>query len=268
MERTQIINKWVFDRQTPDCNEGVGIEISYLECAYGTRCYVIDTINGNINAIHNNRIEPTDFFGCFSPFNLKELEFDVCRIRHHHNGENDSRVDEDRRQVPQEEAPAPPQSAQQWTLRPFLELRDMTHDGQVFSMEQCSNLYFYHIEVINDLIESFQMYSMQILNQPETAAEIRSRQSEQAKYYENIIENIGIVLQLDQVAHLHKGLPQVPSPRYVPSQVELENDNIKLTLWTACCNTDIADKEMQTIHMEFVKERDSNLNHTDSHSRV
>ena len=40
MERTpkisQIINKWVFDRQTPDGNEGVKIEIPYLECAYST----------------------------------------------------------------------------------------------------------------------------------------------------------------------------------------------------------------------------------------
>ena len=70
---SQIINKWVFDRQTPDGNDGVEIKIPYLECAYSIRYYVIDTINGNINGIHNNRIEPTDFFGCFSPFNLREL---------------------------------------------------------------------------------------------------------------------------------------------------------------------------------------------------
>ena len=35
----------------------------------------------------------------------------------------------------------------------------MTHDGQVFSMEQHTNLYFHHVEVINDLVESFQMYA-------------------------------------------------------------------------------------------------------------
>ena len=97
---SQIINKWVFDSQTHDGNEGVGMEIPYLECAYGTRYYVIDTINGNINAIHNNKIEPTDFFGHFSPFNLRELEFNVCRIVDHHNSEDDSRLDEERRQVP------------------------------------------------------------------------------------------------------------------------------------------------------------------------
>ena len=168
---SQIINKWVFDRKTPDGYEGVGIKIPYLEHAYSTRYYVIDTANGNINAIYNNKIEPTDFFGCFSPFNPRELEFNVCRIAHHHNSEDDSRLNEKRRQVPQEEAPAPPQSAQLRPLRSFHELRDMTHEGQVFS-----------IEVINDLIESFQMYSMQILNQPESAAEIRSRQSEQTAF--------------------------------------------------------------------------------------
>ena len=93
----------------------------------------------------------------------------------------------------------------------------MTHKGQVFSMKQCTNLYFHCIEGINDLIDSFQMYSMQILNQPESAAEIRSIQSEQAAYYENLIKNIDIVLKLDQVAHIHEGLTQVSSPRYVPS---------------------------------------------------
>ena len=62
---SQIINKWVFDRQTPGGNEGVGIKIPYLECAYSTRYYVFDTVNGNINAIHNNKIEPTDFFDQF-----------------------------------------------------------------------------------------------------------------------------------------------------------------------------------------------------------
>ena len=41
-----------------------------------------------------NIIEPTDFFGRFGPFNLKELEFNVCRIADHHNGEEDSKLDD------------------------------------------------------------------------------------------------------------------------------------------------------------------------------
>ena len=37
---SQVINKWIFGRQTPDGNEGVGVEIPYLEHAYGTKYYV------------------------------------------------------------------------------------------------------------------------------------------------------------------------------------------------------------------------------------
>ena len=87
---SQIVNKWIFGRQTPDGKEGVGVEISYLECVYGTRHYVVDKTTGNISAIHDDIIKPTDFFGHFSPFNLKELEFDVCRVADCHNGEDNS----------------------------------------------------------------------------------------------------------------------------------------------------------------------------------
>ena len=112
---SQIINKWVFGRQTPDGNEGVGVEIPYLEHAYSTKYYMVDKINGNIGAIHDNSIEPTDFFGHFSPFNLKELEFNVCRIADHHNGEDDSRLDNKRRQMAQN-IPGPQQLSQLGTL--------------------------------------------------------------------------------------------------------------------------------------------------------
>ena len=50
-----------------------GEEITYLEHAYSTKYYVIDQTNGNICAVHDNSIEPTDFIGHFSLFNLKEL---------------------------------------------------------------------------------------------------------------------------------------------------------------------------------------------------
>ena len=103
---SQIVNKWTFSRQTPDDNEGVGVEISYLEYAYGTKHYIVDKITGNISAIHKDIIKSADFFACFSPFNLKELEFDVCRIADCHNGEDDSRLDDNRRQTTPN-APAP-----------------------------------------------------------------------------------------------------------------------------------------------------------------
>ena len=144
----------------------------------------------------------------------------------------------------------------------------MVHNGQVFNMEQCTNLYFLHIEVINNLVESFQMYSSHIISHPQSAAEYRSKQMEQASYYEKIIRNIDIVLQIDQVAHIHEGLPPVPSLRYVPTWNELENENIRFILQSACGDADVTDKEMQIIHREFINERDSRNSYPDSHSRL
>ena len=106
----------------------------------------------------------------------------------------------------------------------------MVHDGQVFSMDPCTDLYFLYVEVINDLVESFQMYSIHKNNHPESAAEYRAKQAEQASYYEKIIRNIDIILQMDQVDCIHDGLPQVPSPRYIPIQDKLENDNTRFIL--------------------------------------
>ena len=99
----------------PDGNEGVGVKIPYLEHAYSTKYYVVNKINGNIGAIHDNSIEPTDFMGCFSPFNRMELEFDVYRAADHHNNEDDSRLDDKRRQMT-DNIPASQQPSQPRTL--------------------------------------------------------------------------------------------------------------------------------------------------------
>ena len=39
---SQIVNTWTFDRLTPNSNEGVGVQMDYLECAYETKYYVIN----------------------------------------------------------------------------------------------------------------------------------------------------------------------------------------------------------------------------------
>ena len=71
---SQIMNTWTFSRLTPDGNEGVGVEIAYVEHAYGKKYYVVNQVNGNINAIHDDTIESIGFEGYFCPFDLDELE--------------------------------------------------------------------------------------------------------------------------------------------------------------------------------------------------
>ena len=51
----------------------------------------------------------------------------------------------------------------------------MVHDGHVFSIEHHTNLYFHHIEVINYLVESFQMYTTRMYYHPDSAAEYISK---------------------------------------------------------------------------------------------
>ena len=83
-----IINTWTFDRLTPNGNEAVGVQINYLEHAYGTKHYVVDKVNGKINGIHDS-LELTEFKGCFSPFNLEELEMRVCKLADQNKDEDD-----------------------------------------------------------------------------------------------------------------------------------------------------------------------------------
>ena len=87
---SKIVNTWNFDRLTPNGNEGVGIQLDYLECAYGTRYYVINKVNGDINAIHDVSLELNEFKGRFSPFDLENLEAKVCRLALGNGDERDT----------------------------------------------------------------------------------------------------------------------------------------------------------------------------------
>ena len=77
---SKVINTWTFDRLTPNGNEGVGVKLDYLERAYGNRYFVIDTVNGDINAIHDESLELTEFKGHFRPFDLDDLEARICTL--------------------------------------------------------------------------------------------------------------------------------------------------------------------------------------------
>ena len=75
---------------TPNGNEGVGVQIDYLEHAYRTRYYVINKVNGQINAIHDDSLELTEFKGHFSPFDLDNLELKVCKLAARERYEEDA----------------------------------------------------------------------------------------------------------------------------------------------------------------------------------
>ena len=86
---SKVVNTWTFDRLTPNGNEGVGIKLDCLECAYGTRYFVIDKVSGDINAIHDESLELTEFKGRFRPFDLDDLEAKICRLSKRAGDEED-----------------------------------------------------------------------------------------------------------------------------------------------------------------------------------
>ena len=86
---SQVANAWTFDRLTLGGNEGVGVEIKYLECAYSTRFYIIDQVNGHISAIHDDNIELTVFLGHFCPFKVEDLEMKVGNLADHNRAANE-----------------------------------------------------------------------------------------------------------------------------------------------------------------------------------
>ena len=49
--------------------------------------------------------------------------------------------------------------------------------------EQCTKLYFSHVEIINDLVESYQAYSNLMAGQLDLAGEYVLKRAEQALYY-------------------------------------------------------------------------------------
>ena len=86
---SKVVNTWTFDRLTPNGNEGVGIKLDCLERAYGTKYFVIDKENGDINAIHDESLELTEFKGRFRPFDLDDLETKIGRLSKRARDEED-----------------------------------------------------------------------------------------------------------------------------------------------------------------------------------
>ena len=91
---SKAVSTWTFDRLTPNGNEGVGIRLDCLQRAYGTKYFVIDKVNGDINAIHDESLELTEFKGRFRPFDLDDLEIKIDRLSKRTRDEEDDEEQE------------------------------------------------------------------------------------------------------------------------------------------------------------------------------
>lgn len=122
----------------------------------------------------------------------------MCKLADFLQGLDDFRLVEGRRIVPQEnnfiQYPTMPK-----VFKKFENLRNLRHNGQVFSVTQRSQLYMDRVDVIIEMIDTFQVFSRRINFNPEMENEYAVHRLDYTLNYNEIIHNIDIVLQEDQV---------------------------------------------------------------------
>ena len=227
---SKVVSRQVFDRQTPDGNEGFVIEIQYLERAFCTNIYLIDKVTGSLFAVHDDHIESTGLCGSECVFDLQELEFNICDLADRRNREDDS-VAEKRQstQTAQHQTPDAPPSSGPPTLPdnfPMYEnWENFTHQGESFTISYRQQIYETRSEIITTLLDCFSALNKHTSSHPETELACHQEKTRHFSYYSWLIQHIYNVVQEDNIFRHGKGLPELPAPTYSPSVTDLETIN-------------------------------------------
>ena len=81
-----------FERKTIDGNEGFVLQIPFLECAFGTKYFIVDKQNGSMLGIFDDKVETISAEAQMKPFNLAQLSHMVTTIEQCKQGFNESSV--------------------------------------------------------------------------------------------------------------------------------------------------------------------------------
>ena len=68
------------------------IQIPFLECAFGTKYFIVDKQNGSMMGIFDNKVETISAEAQMKPFNLAQLSHMITTIEQHRQGLNESSV--------------------------------------------------------------------------------------------------------------------------------------------------------------------------------
>ena len=270
---SKIVSRQAFDRQTPDGNEGVVIEIQYLKRAFGTNTYLIDKVTGSLFALHDDHIESTGLCGSECVFDLKELEFHICDLADWRNGEEDTGSIAEERQtahVPQPQtpdtppSPGPPMIPDNFPM--YEEWENLTHQGVSFTISYRQQIYEGCSEIITTLIDCFSELNKYMRSHPETELACHQEKTRHFSYYSWLIQHIDNVLQEDNIFRHNNELPELPAPTYSPSVNDLEMIPRIHVMSHAWRESDHALWEATIIHCEFMLEK-ALMNNT-SFSRI
>ena len=138
-----IVERREFERNTINGNEGFVLQIPFLECAFGTKYFVVDKENGSMMGIFDDKVEMIEAEAQMKPFNLAQLSHTVATLEQHRQGFNESSVagsvagnaealHKDRLQYP-----STPKEFQT-----FDTLKQLQYDGNMLTPEERSGLYW------------------------------------------------------------------------------------------------------------------------------
>ena len=76
-----IVDRREFEQKTVDGNEGFVLQIPFLECAFGTKYFIVDKQNGYMMGIFDDKVETIEAEAQMKPFNLAQHQLWIeCSI--------------------------------------------------------------------------------------------------------------------------------------------------------------------------------------------
>ena len=148
-----------FKRRTIDGNEGFVLQIHFLECAFGTKYFIVDKQNGNMMGIFDDKVETISAEPQMKPFNLAQLSDMITTIEQHRQGFNESSVasslvghaevlNNDRLQYP----------SMPKEFKTFDSLKQLQYDGNMLTPEEKSGLYWDCTEIIVEMADAYNVF--------------------------------------------------------------------------------------------------------------
>ena len=202
-------------------NEGVVLEIPFLEGAFGTKHFIVDKVNGQMAGIYDDMVEVIECQAQMEPFNLKQLNTMVAMLEQKRQGFDVSLIADPCKAAQQTdqldiverlEYPSTPKDFQS-----FNRLRDMKYEGKVLTSERRSELYWDRAKVIIEMADSLHVFRRCMYFNPEMTNTYQNNINKYTGYFTSVIRNIDVYLQEDQLMRTKCSFPLVPVPRALTS---------------------------------------------------
>ena len=110
-----------------------------------------------------------------------------------------------------------------------------------------SQIYWDHTKVIAEMVDAYHVFCRSVFFNPEMANQYQVSMTKYVSYFTNIVRNIDVYLQEDQLMCTRLRFPLVPVPMYLPSNYELEQNDVRCIENTVYTEAREAEHEMLII---------------------